>query len=161
MTIFKYFLASFIVIVCALICYAQEKTIAFTDNSTLDVTNAQKNAGDLSRKAVIKISRKDFVAVLNSIGKALKPLNLETLGKLSKINRPLALKIKNIHSAYQISQENTGFYFAAFNTVDFDNFRMCDSQAACRVKCQAIVLTVNDKGVKENIVIITAMRKIK
>lgn len=154
----KYFLAFFIIIAAASVSFSQEKTITFTDNSTLEVTNEQKSTNDLSKQAVIKIENKEFVADFVSIGKAVPPLDENTLKKLSKKDRTLVSKIKSITSAYSISQGDTKFYFAAFNTVNYDEFRKCGAENPCKIIYQAVIITIEDKGKKENIVIIKSMQ---
>lgn len=162
MKTFKLVLASLAAAVAlASVCFSQAKTIRFADNSTLEVAHEQKTTEDLSAKSVLKIEYKDFLAAFGSIGKAAPPLDAKMLKKLTRTNRALALKIKGIRSAYEVFQGDTKFYFAAFNTVNYDNFRTCGESAPCEIKCQAIVIRVKDGDKTENILIIKSMQKIK
>ena len=158
---FKYISAFFIIIAAATICFSQTKTISFTDNSTLEVTNEQKNADKISAKAAVSVQYKDFTADLGSIGKAVPTIYQTAFKKLAKKNKSLAAEIGNIDSAYEIFQENTKYYFAALNKVNYEDFRKCSTENRCQIKGQAIIITVEDGGEKENIFIIKSMQIIK
>lgn len=155
----KYILALLIIIAGAFAGLAQEKTITFTDDTTLEVVNEQKTEDAASAK--ISFKNKHFTAVFNSIGKAVAPLDEKTLKRLARINKSLTAQIKKIHSAYELTQENTQYYFAAFNSVNYENFRNCNAANPCRIKGEAIIITLDNKGKKENILIIKSMAKIK
>ena len=154
----KYILVFFIFIGGALTCFSQAKPIIFTDDSMLEVVHEQKNA-DESAKITVKNAR--FTAIFNSIGKAVPPLKENSLKRLAKRNKSLAAQIKKINSAFDLTQENFQYYFAAFNSVNYDNFRNCKASTPCKIECEAIIITLDDEGKKENILVVKSIRKIK
>ena len=139
--------------------FAQEKTITFTDDSTLGIVGGQKSEDALKSKITVKYE--SFNAILNSFGKAVPPLGGATLGRLARINKRLAAQIKKIHSAYELTQGDSQFYLATYNSVNYENFRSCSADAPCKIKCEAIIITLHDNGKKENVLIIKSIRKIK
>ncbi len=153
----KYILTFFIIISAASVCFSQVRTITFADNSMLEVTNEEKSA---EQSPTIKIEYKEFTADLDSIGKAVPPLTEKTLKKMAKNNKSLASEISKIDSAFEVVQENQKFYFAAFNTVNYDDFRSCTKENKCKVTFQAVLITVVDKGKTQNILIIKSMKKL-
>lgn len=155
----KFILALFITIGAACAVFSQTKPITFTDGSTLEVAHEQKTDDAASSKITLKY--KSFNAALNSIGKAVPPIDEKTLKRLSRTNKSLAAQLKKIHSAYELTQENSQYYFAAFNSVNYENLRNCSAEAPCRIKCEAIVITLDDNGKRENILIIKSISKIK
>ena len=155
----KYILAFLIIVGGAVTGFSQAKPLTFADESTLEIVDEQE--GEDSPSPKITVQYRYFDAVLSSFGKTLKPLHEGALRKLARTNKSLAAQIKKIHSAYGVTQGDSRFYFATFNSVDYENFRNCDPDARCRIKCEAIIITLDDKGKKENIVIIKSIRKIK
>jgi len=155
----KYILGLLIIIGSALTGFAQEKRIIFTDDSTFEITGGQKSEDHPKSKITVKY--KSFNAVFNSSGKAVPPLGGATLRRLARINKRLAAQIKKIHSAYELTQGDSQFYLATYNSVNYENFRSCSADAPCKIKCEAIIITLDDKGKKENVLIIKSIRKIK
>jgi hypothetical protein len=155
----KYILAFIMIIGAVSICFSQTKLISFTDASKLEVIGEQKTQYVTASKITIKY--RYFTADFKSIGKAHQPLNKKALKKLARIEKSLAAQIEKIHTAYEVAQGNSRFYLATFNSVNYENFRSCDSAAPCKIKCGAVVITIDNKGKKENILIIKSIGKIK
>jgi len=155
----KYITALLIIIGSALACFSQAKPITFTDDSTLEVTHEQKSED--APKSKITFKNKYLNADFNSIGKAVPPLDEKTLKRLARINKSLAAQIKKIHTAYEIKQGDSQYYFATYNSVNYENFRSCNADAPCKIKGEAIIITLDNKGKKENILIIKSIQKIK
>ena len=88
----KYILALLIIIGGTLSGFAQEKTITFTDDSTVGIVSEQKSEDALKSKITVKYE--SFNAIFNSFGKAVPPLGGATLRRLARINKTLAAQIK-------------------------------------------------------------------
>lgn len=155
----KYRLALFIIFGGAIVGFSQNKPITFTDDSTLEITNEQKSESAAASK--ISVKYKSFAAVFGSIGKTVAPLDEKTLKKLARTDKKLAAEIKKINTAYAVVQNDARYYLATFNSVDFENFRACDSENNCRIKCDAVIVSLENKGVKENVLIIKSIQKLK
>ena len=147
------------IIGASLNCFSQEKSITFTDDSTLEFNQIQKSEDAAPPK--ISIKYKYFNSVFYTFSKAVPPLREKTLKRLAKTNKSLAEQIREIHSAYELIQGDSKYYLATFNSVNFENFRNCNNAAQCKLKCEAIIIALDNKGKKENILIIKSIRKIK
>lgn len=150
----------------ALTAFSQEKSLVFADGSAVEVNNAtqaQRTANSVkpSPTIIIKLINKDFDAFLSGIGKAVPPLDERTLKRLSRNNKSLAAQIKQIHSAYELKQNDSKYYFSALNSVKPKDLDNCTKNNPCKVKIHAIIINFKDREKDENILIIRNIRKLE
>lgn len=161
----KNILSAVILLLSASTCFSQEKQISFTDRTNLAVTNASLNVRTPEEKPAevlrVSIIGKEFVGFLTGSGKAVRPLDDAALKSLAKKNKSLAAQIKRLDSAYNLTQENTEYYFAGLNSIAYDKFTNCTTEKPCQVKCQAFVVRLNGKKTTENILILRSLELIQ
>lgn len=117
---------------------------------------------DGEKNKIDSITEKEFTAEFHSIRKANYVFNNKTLHLLNKKKPLLARQIAKINSAYEMKQDGDLFGFAAFNSIDYDKFRNCDEKSLpCKIKCKAFLITIDDGGKKENVLVIKSIVKIK
>ncbi len=158
MKIHRYLLV-FCILTCAVsVCIAQEKIITFTDDSTLEVTNSLKYDTKLSSQYTLDLQYKEFDADFFTVGKAVPVFVCVGYDTLRKKDKSLAQQIGKIHTSYSLRQGETEFYFAAYNSVDFEKFRQCNVEISCKLRCQAAVISIEDQGETYNILVIKSIK---
>lgn len=154
----KHFLAIFIIISAATVCFAQEKTIIFTDGSTLEVTHSLKYGTKLSSKYTLDLQYKEFDADFFTVGKTIPVFLSVGYDKLRKKDKSLVKQIAKIHTSYSLRQDESEFYFATYNSIDYEKFRKCNNEYSCKLRCQAAIISIEDQGETHHIVIIKSIK---
>lgn len=138
---------------------AQSPEIEFTGGSKASVIESYLDGDGVK---IVRVAEKEFTAELYSIRKANYVFNNKTLRSLHKKKASLANQIARIDSAYEIKQGGETYGFAAFNSIDFGKLKNCIGKTtACKIKCAAFLITIDDGGKRENILIIKSITKIK
>lgn len=101
-----------------------------------------------------QILDKEFTAYLTGIGKAVPPFDNETLKTIRRTNASLHARLKRIDSAYELTQNETKYYFAGLNSINYDKFNNCSPEKPCKIKCSAIIFHLTGKSSQERILIL-------
>lgn len=147
----------FILTFSVLEVFSQEKQISFADDSLMTVNNSVlsgKKTQMPAKYSTVSFVSREFIADLTGIGKAIPPFDNVNLKIIQRRNKTLAGQIRKIDSAYALAQNQTKYYFAGLNSINYDKFNNCSPEKPCKVKCQAMIIQLSNKSTKENILIL-------
>jgi hypothetical protein len=146
---------------CAAMAAKAQSTadIKFDDKSEIRVLDFYR---DDRASNIQGIAIKFFTAEFYTIRKTNKVFDDKTLRLLREKKPSLARQIRKIKTTYEIRQGDETFGFAAFNSVNYDNFRNCtNTPLPCKIRCEAVIITLEDNGEKKSILVIKSIQKLK